>query len=91
MVVIRFQRIGTKKKPDHRIVVTDRLRAQSSRVIEVLGHYNPAVKPATFAVNEERLVYWMSLGAQVSEAVQRQLTRFRRIAVASAPRVSSRG
>ncbi|MBI3088548.1 MAG: 30S ribosomal protein S16, partial [Candidatus Omnitrophica bacterium] len=37
MVVIRFQRLGTLKTPYHRIVVTDRQRAQSSRVLEVVG------------------------------------------------------
>ena len=46
MVVIRFQRHNTRKRPHHRIVVTDQRRAQRGRVLEILGSYNPATKPA---------------------------------------------
>jgi len=84
MVVIRFQRRGTKKTPHHRIVATDRRRAQSSRVLEVLGHYDPSTEPPTFSVDESRLVHWISSGAQVSDAVQRLLRRFRNISRKSA-------
>ena len=86
MVVIRFQRRGTKKTPHHRIVVTDRRQAQSSRVLEVVGHYYPAAEPPKFDVNETRLASWVSSGAQVSEAVQRTLGRFRKVTRPSAKR-----
>ena len=75
MVVIRFQRLGTKKTPHHRIVVTDRRRAQSSSVLEVLGWYDPSTNPPKFSVNEARLSHWVSTGAQLSEALQRTLKR----------------
>jgi len=84
MVVIRFQRRGTKKTPHHRIVATDRRRAQASRVLEVLGYYNPSVEPPRFSIDESRLAYWVSSGAQVSEAVQRLLRRFRKLSAQSA-------
>ena len=69
MVVIRLQRRGTKKVPHHRIVATDRSRSQRGRVLETLGHYTPSFDPPQFALNEPRLVYWISSGAQVSNAV----------------------
>jgi len=84
MVVIRFQRLGTKKTPHHRIVVTDRRRAQASRVIEVLGYYNPSIKPVRVCVDESRLVHWISSGAKVSEAVQQLLKRTQKISLKSA-------
>ncbi len=73
MVTIRFQRRGTRKTAKFRIVATDRQRAQSSRVLEVLGHYDPLASPPLYAVDEARLSYWVSMGAQISEAVQKLL------------------
>ena len=80
MVVIRFQRRGTKKAPHHRIVVTDRRKSQASRVLEVLGSYDPSTNPPKFSVDESRLVHWLSLGAQVSESLKRLLKRFSKVA-----------
>ena len=77
MVVVRLQRRGTKKAPHHRIVVADRARAQSGRVLETLGHYDPSYDPPHFAVDASRLAHWVSSGAQVSEAVARLLKRFK--------------
>ena len=81
MVVIRLQRRGTKKTPHHRIVVTDRTRAQSGRVLETLGHYDPSVEPPKFALDESHLAFWLSSGAQVSEATARIIKRFKKISV----------
>jgi len=80
MVVIRFQRRGTKKAPHHRIVVTDRRKSQASRVLEVLGSYDPSTDPPKFSVDESRLVHWLSLGAQASESLKRLLKRFSKVA-----------
>lgn len=84
MVVIRFQRLGTKKTPHHRIVVTDRRRAQVSRVLEILGHYNPSKDPVVFELDESRLVYWVACGAQVSKAVEQLLRRVRKVSIPAA-------
>ena len=78
MVVIRLQRLGTKKTPHHRIVVTDRRRAQVSRVLEVVGFYDPSKQPERFSLDEGRLVHWIACGAQVSEALQRLLRRVKK-------------
>ena len=81
MVTIRMQRRGTKKTPHHRIVVMDSRQAQGSRVLEVLGYYDPSPNPAKCSVNESRLVHWLSSGAQVTEAVQRVLKTLKKISV----------
>ena len=83
MVVIRLQRRGTKKAPHHRIVATDRTRAQRGRILETLGYYDPSFDPPRFSVNESRLVYWISCGAQVSLAVVRLVKQFKKVSVAS--------
>ena len=78
MVVIRLQRRGTKKTPHHRIVVTDRSRSQGGRVLETVGYYDPSYEPPKFSLNESRLVFWTSSGAQVSDAVSALLKRFKK-------------
>ncbi len=78
MVVVRLQRRGTKKTPHHRIVVTDRQKSQGGRVLEIVGFYDPSYNPPKFALNESRLTFWKSNGAQVSEAVVRLSKKFKK-------------
>ena len=84
MVVIRLQRRGTKKAPHHRIVVADRAHSQRGRVLEALGYYDPSFEPPRFTIDESRMVFWVSSGAQVSEALARLVKRFTKVSVASA-------
>lgn len=84
MVMIRLQRRGTKKTPHHRIVVADRQHAQRGRVLEILGHYDPSIEPPMFSLNEPRMIFWLSSGAQVSEAVATLVRHFKKASVASA-------
>ena len=84
MVVVRLQRRGTKKAPHHRIVVTDRTRSQRGRVLETIGFYDPSFEPPKFSIDESRLVFWVSSGAQVSEALNALVKRFKRGSLAAA-------
>lgn len=45
--------------------------SRDGRALEVLGYFNPSIKPPTFSVNKERLKYWLSQGAQMTEAVRK--------------------
>jgi small subunit ribosomal protein S16 len=81
MVIVRLQRLGTKKTPHHRIVVTDKQRAQSGRVLEILGYYDPSTETPKFALDQSRLVYWVSSGAQVSPAVQHLVKRHQKLSL----------
>lgn len=75
MVRIRFQRVGLKRQPSYRIVVIDRRKARNAKVIENIGHHNPRTEPETNVVKEERALYWLSVGAQPSDAVRRVLEK----------------
>ena len=75
MVVVRLQRLGTKKTPHHRVVVMERQRAQSSRVLEVVGFYDPSFNPPKLLIKQERVDHWVQTGAQISPAVQRLIRR----------------
>ncbi len=71
MVTIRLARGGAKKRPFYKIVVADRRRALGGNFIEHVGFYNPlaTAKEEKLRVNQERVAYWMSKGAQPTERV----------------------
>ena len=73
MVRIRLRRTGKKKQPSYRVVVADSEFPRDGRFIENIGVYNPRTDPATVEINEERALYWLSQGAQPSDAVARLL------------------
>ena len=77
MVKIRMQRMGRTHHPFYRINAMDARSPRNSRVIEALGHYDPHLadeaKQAT--INEERVKYWLSVGAQPSDTVAMLLKR----------------
>ena len=75
MVAIRLRRAGSKKRPYFRIVVTDSRAARDSSFIEILGHYNPRTRPALVDIQQERVDYWISKGAQPSDSVRTLIKR----------------
>lgn len=73
MVRIRLRRVGAKKQPTYRIVVTDKDASRDGRFIEIIGHFNPRTEPETVELDKDRAAYWLSVGAQPSDAVRRLL------------------
>ena len=69
MVMIRLARFGARKQPYYRIVVIEKDRARNGRSIEVVGTYNPRTEPKTVDLKRDRIAYWTSVGAQMSEIV----------------------
>ena len=69
MVKIRLARGGRKKRPFFRIVAADSRMKRDGRFLEVLGFYNPISNPKELKVNTERVDYWISEGAQMSQTV----------------------
>lgn len=70
MVRIRLRRVGGHNQASFRIVAADKESPAKGRFIEVLGSYNPRTKPATIALQEERIYHWIGNGAQPSESAQ---------------------
>lgn len=75
MIRIRLRRVGAKKQPSYRVVVADSRSPRDGRFIERLGWYNPRTDPPSFAIREERALYWLSVGAQPTDAVTRLLKK----------------
>ena len=73
LVRIRLRRIGKnpKKRPFFRISVFSKEKGRDSRSIEEIGYYNPTKEPPEIKINKEKLDYWLSCGAQMSETVKR--------------------
>ena len=69
--MIRLSRRGAPKKPIYRIVVIEKDRARDGRSLEVLGTYNPRTTPATVDVKRDRLDYWVSKGARMSDRMNK--------------------
>ena len=70
-VKIRLRRMGAKKAPFYRVVVSDARSPRDGRFIEEIGTYDPTVEPSSFNVNEELAKKWLAQGAQPTETVAR--------------------
>ena len=83
MVVIRLARGGAKKAPFYRIVVTNKLSPRDGSFIERIGFYNPVArsedKPLQIAL--DRVDYWLSVGAKLSDTVEALVKKARKQAV----------
>ncbi len=73
MVKIRLHRMGAKKAPFYRVVVTNSRSPRDGRCIEEIGYYDPRKEPVVFKVDEEKLNHWVSNGAQMTKVVSRLL------------------
>jgi len=67
--VVRLTRMGRNKAPFYRIVVTDSRKKRDGGSIETIGYYNPLSNPQTVKFDAERLAYWKSVGAKLSDRV----------------------
>jgi len=68
-VKIRLKRLGKIRSPHYRIVVADARTKRDGRAIEEIGKYHPKNDPSFIEVKSERAQYWLSVGAQPTEAV----------------------
>ena len=69
-VRIRLKRFGTKNKIYWRVVVADARMPRDGRFIEEVGYYAPRSTPAKFSLKLERIKYWVSKGAKLSDTVK---------------------
>lgn len=84
MLMIRLSRMGARKQPHYRIVVIEKERARNGRPVEVVGTYNPRTDPASVELKRDRVQYWISKGAQMSDRVKKLVSK-------SAPAPASAG
>ena len=76
-VRIRLSRGGSKKRPFYKVVAADQRAPRDGRFIESLGSYNPMLPKDhadRFVINEERVKYWLSNGAEPTERLAKMLS-----------------
>jgi len=71
MVKIRLSQTGTKNSKKYRLIAIEEGKRRNGDAIEILGYYNPMVKPATIVVKKDRVKYWLSVGAQLTESAKK--------------------
>ncbi|MET8649815.1 MULTISPECIES: 30S ribosomal protein S16 [Nocardia] len=72
-VRIKLTRLGKIRNPQYRIVIADARTRRDGRAIESIGKYHPKEEPSLIEVDSERVQYWLGVGAQPTEPVQRLL------------------
>jgi small subunit ribosomal protein S16 len=72
-VKMRLTRVGSKKNPIYRVVVTDARSPRDGRFIEIVGRYNPRSEPSLIEFDEAKVKEWLAKGVQPSETVSRLL------------------
>jgi len=87
-VAIRLSRVGKKNAPMYRVVVKDSRAKRDGAYIENLGTYNP-IKHQVVQFNEERVNYWVSQGAVVSDAVKKIHRMYKEKGITSNTQVSA--
>ncbi|MCW2672777.1 MAG: rpsP, partial [Frankiales bacterium] len=74
-VKIKLMRLGKMRAPYYRIVVADARTKRDGRVIETIGKYHPKEEPSLIQVDAERAAYWLGVGAQPTDPVQKILSK----------------
>lgn len=72
---MRLKRMGAKKSPFYRVVVSDSRDRRDGREIEVIGNYDPTKNPAAININEEKALKWLSNGALPTDTVRNILSQ----------------
>ncbi len=75
MLKIRLAQYGSKNRRTFRVVAIDESKRRNGKPVEILGFYNPLVKPAQFKIDKERLNYWKSQGAVITIGVSKLLDK----------------
>jgi len=77
-VKIRLRRVGRKKQPYYRVVVTDTAAPRDGQYLDTVGFYNPLTKPAELRMDLGKVDQWMADGAGLSETVASLVRKARR-------------
>jgi small subunit ribosomal protein S16 len=71
MVKIRLTQTGKKNALQYRIIAIEDSKRRDGDAIEILGYYNPMVKPAQITLKKDRIDYWVSVGAVITDSVKK--------------------
>ncbi|PCJ19357.1 MAG: 30S ribosomal protein S16 [Candidatus Cloacimonadota bacterium] len=70
MIILRLKRGGRKKSPYYKVVAAEKDMKRDGRNVEELGFYHPCANPAAFQLKEDRVAYYLTNGATMSDTVK---------------------
>lgn len=71
MVKIRLAQTGSTNRKTYRLIAIDESKRRDGRALEILGFFNPLVKPPQVNIKRDRVDYWISVGAQLTGAAEK--------------------
>jgi small subunit ribosomal protein S16 len=77
-VSIRLSRGGSKKRPYYKVVVSNSRAPRDGKYLEQVGTYNPLLAKDDanrVRLTEDRVRYWLGVGAQPTDRVARMLDK----------------
>jgi small subunit ribosomal protein S16 len=77
-VRIRLRRVGRKRQPSYRIVVTESENPRGGAYLDTLGYYNPRTNPAELRIDLQKVDEWLERGASMSETTENLVRKARR-------------
>lgn len=75
MIKIRLAQTGARNRRMFRIVAIEEGKRRNGKPVEILGYYNPQVKPPELKVDQERVKYWTSVGAVLTDGVSKLMVK----------------
>lgn len=69
-VKLRLRRMGKKNQPIYKMVAADSRSPRDGKFLEAVGFYNPLTNPHTLELKEDRIMYWLNVGAQPTDTVK---------------------
>ncbi len=71
--MIRLSRVGKTKQPSYRLIISEKTKDPWGDYLELLGFFDPLANPPKVTLKSERIIYWLSKGAQVSDTAHNLL------------------
>jgi small subunit ribosomal protein S16 len=77
-VKIRLRRVGRKKQPYYRLVVTESTSPRDGAYLDTVGFYNPKRQPAELRMDLEKVDEWTGRGAEMTPTVRSLVSKARK-------------
>ncbi len=71
MLKVKLSQVGKKHRRSYRIVIAEARSKRDGKTVDQIGYYYPQTKPAAFKIDKERLSYWLSHGAQMTDKIKK--------------------
>lgn len=73
MVKIRLTQTGSRNRKQYRLIAIEERERRDGKALEILGFYNPLVKPAQIKIERDRVEFWLKNGAQLTPSAKKLL------------------